>query len=59
MKNRIHGYEAGWLTDLIRWGVASEAEAREAMNRTAQAALDALERRRKLKKKGRRRRGEE
>jgi hypothetical protein len=59
VKNRIHGYEAGWLTDLIRWGVASEAEAREAMNRTAQAALDALERRRKLKKKGRRRRGEE
>jgi hypothetical protein len=59
VKNRIHGYEAGWLTDLIRWGVASEAEAREAMNRTAQAALDALERRRKLKKKGRRRRGDE
>lgn len=56
MTNRIHGYEAGWLTFLIRQGIATEAEASEAMNRTAQAAIDALERRRKLKKKGRRRR---
>ena len=59
MKNRIHGYEAGWLTFLIRQGIADEAAAREAMNRTAQAAIDAIERRRKLKKKGRRRRRNE
>jgi hypothetical protein len=58
MKNRVTPYEAGWLTDLIRWGIASEAEAREAMNRVAQDAIDALERRRKLKKRGRRRRGD-
>jgi len=59
VKNRIHGYEAGWLTDLIRWGIASEPEARQAMNRIAQAAVDEIERRRKLKKRGRRRRRED
>ena len=59
MKNRIHGYEAGWLTFLISQGIASEEAAREAMNRTAQAALDELARRRELKKKGRRRRRDE
>ena len=59
VKNRIHGYEAGWLTFLISQGIASEEAAREAMNRTAQAALDELARRRELKKKGRRRRRDE
>lgn len=58
MKNRIHGYEAGWLTFLIQQRICTEGQAREAMNRTAQAALDALERRRKLKKKRRGRRDE-
>lgn len=56
MKNRVTPYEAGWLTDLIRWGIASEAEAREAMNRVAQAALDELEARRQAKKKLKRKR---
>lgn len=56
MTNRIHGYEAGWLTFLIAKGICTKAEAAEAMNRTAQAALDELARRRKLKKKGRGRR---
>lgn len=51
MKNRVTPYEAGWLTDLIRWGIASEAEAREAMNRVAQAAIDELEARRQARKK--------
>jgi len=59
MKNRIHGYEAGWLTFLIRQGIADEAAAREAMNRTAQAAIDELARRRELKKRSRRRRRDE
>lgn len=39
-KNRLHDYEAGWLTLLVRMGVATEAEARDAMNRVAQAAID-------------------
>lgn len=56
MKNRIHDYEAGWLTLLVKMGVATEAEARDAMHRVAQDAIDAIQRRRRLKKKGRRRR---
>jgi hypothetical protein len=40
-------------------GVASQEDAREAMNRVAQDAIDEIERRRKLKKKGRRRRRDE
>ena len=59
MKNRIHDYEAGWLTLLVQMGVASQEDAREAMNRVAQAAIDEIQRRRKLKKKGRRRRDTE
>lgn len=59
MTNRVTPYEAGWLTDLVRWGIASEADAREAMNRVAQDAIDELARRRRLKKKARKRRDEE
>ena len=42
MKNRITDYEAGWLTLLIKMGIADEAQAREAMNRVAQAAVQEL-----------------
>lgn len=59
MKNRIHDYEAGWLTLLVKMGIATEESAREAMNRVAQEAIDEIERRRRLKKKGRRRRDSE
>lgn len=51
MTNRITPYEAGWLTFLVRQGLASEGQAREAMNRVAQEALDELARRKKLKKR--------
>ena len=34
-KNRLHGYEAGWLTLLIKMGVATEKQARDAMQRVA------------------------
>jgi hypothetical protein len=40
--NRITGYEAGWLTFLVRSGIASQKGAREAMNRVAQEAIDKL-----------------
>lgn len=59
MTNRVTPYEAGWLTDLVRWGIASEADAREAMNRVAQDAIDELARRKRLKRKARKRRDEE
>lgn len=56
MKNRIHDYEAGWLTFLVNAGIASEADARAAMNRVAQDAIDALESRRQAKKAARKKR---
>ena len=51
MKNRITDYEAGWLTLLIKMGVADEAQAREAMNRVAQAAVQELSRLARKKRK--------
>ena len=41
-KNRLHDYEAGWLTLLLKMGVASEKALREAQNRVAQAAIDEM-----------------
>lgn len=55
VKNRITPYEAGWLSMLVARGIASEGEAREAMNRVAQDALAEIERLR-IKKRARRRR---
>ncbi|NDC63671.1 MAG: hypothetical protein EBZ59_06735 [Planctomycetia bacterium] len=55
-KNRLHGYEAGWLTLLIRMGVATEDEAREAMCRVARAAVDDRATRRERRRASRRRR---
>ena len=49
MTNRVTPYESGWLTMLIRNQICTEAEARAAMNRVAQAAVEEMERRRKLK----------
>ena len=54
--NRLTPYESGWLTSLIKWGICSEAEAREAMNRVAQAAVDELNARREARKRLKRRR---
>jgi len=39
-KNRLHDYEAGWLTLLIQMGVATEKQANDAMCRVAQQAID-------------------
>lgn len=55
MTNRVTPYEAGWLTFLVNAGLASQADAREAMNRVAQAAIDDLERRARRKRSGKRR----
>lgn len=49
MKNRLTPYETGWLTMLIRNRICTESEARAAMNRVAQAAVEEMEKRRKRK----------
>ena len=51
MKNRITDYEAGWLTLLIKMGLATEEEARQAMTRVAQAAVQELSRLARKKRK--------
>ncbi len=62
-KNRLHDFEADWLTLLLKMGVASEKALREAQNRVAQAAIDEVnerrERRRAERKQRRRKRNEE
>lgn len=55
-KNRLHDYEAGRLTLLIKMGVASRNAAPAAMNRVAQAAIDDQEARRESRKRKKRRR---
>ncbi len=45
-KNRLHDYEAGWLTLLLEMGVAEELDLREAQNRVARAAVDEMNERR-------------
>ena len=45
-KNRLHDYEAGWLTLLVEMGVASETALQEAQNRVAQAAINEMNERR-------------
>jgi len=46
-KNRLHDYEAGWLTLMIEMGLATTEEAHEAMCRVAQAAVEPKETRKK------------
>jgi len=58
MKNRLNPYEAGWLTMLVKQGIATEAGAREAMNRIAQEALDEINRLRAKKRAGKRRKNQ-
>jgi hypothetical protein len=55
-KNRLHDYEAGWLTLLVSMRVATEDEARAAMNRVAQKAIDDMEKRRETRRTKRNRR---
>lgn len=55
-KNRLHVYEAGWLTLLVEMGVATKEEVQAAMSRIAQAATDEMEAEREKKGKTKRRR---
>jgi hypothetical protein len=54
MKNRLTPYASGWLTFLVDSGLATRLEAEGAMGRVAQAAIDEMERRRKLKRRQKR-----
>ena len=54
MTNRVTPYAGGWLTFLIKQGICTEAEAREAQGRVAQAAIEELESRRAAAKKRKR-----
>jgi hypothetical protein len=59
--NRLHDYEAGWLTLLIDMGVATKQQAHEAMCRVAQAAIDEMNERRerrRAERKGKQKRGQ-
>ena len=60
-KNRLHDYEAGWLTLLVKMGVATEHEARDAMCRVAQKAINDMNERdeRRAARKRRRTQGPE
>jgi hypothetical protein len=55
-KNRLHDYEAGWLTLLVEMGVATKQEAHDAMCRVAQAAIDDMNERREKRRAARERR---
>ena len=55
-KNRLHDYEAGWLTLLLNMGVAEEKALREAQNRVAQAAIDKVNEQRERRRAERKRR---
>ena len=54
-KNRLHDYEAGWLTLLVELGVATKKEAHAAMCRVAQAAIDERRERRRRQRTARER----
>jgi hypothetical protein len=61
-KNRLRPYETGWLTFLIKIGVATEKEANAAQTRVAQAAIDDVEaerERRRAERRARRKREQE
>lgn len=59
-RNRLHGYEVGWFELLLRMGVATESQLREAQARVAQAAIERMEaqRARKRSRRGRRDHGD-
>ena len=56
MSNRITPYEAGWLSMLVRRGICSEQDAREAQDRVACEAVEELARRAARAKKRKRKR---
>ena len=56
LKNRLHDYEAGWLTLLLKMGVAGEKDLQDAQNRVAQAAIDETNQKQEQRRSKRRKR---
>lgn len=56
-KNRLHDYEAGWLTLLIKMGIATEKEARDAMCRVDRKAIDDMRKQQKKRPSTRKKQG--
>ena len=54
-KNRLHEYEAGWLTLLVEMGVATKQEAHDAMCRVSQSSIDEKEARQERQEERKRR----
>lgn len=59
-KNRLHGYEVGWFTLLLKMEAATEEQLRAAQARVAQAAIKRMEaqREKRRSRRGRRESGE-
>ena len=55
-KNRLHGYEVGWFTLLLKMGVATEADLRAAQGRVARAAIERMQAQKKRQKSRHRKR---
>ncbi len=55
-KNRLHDYEAGWVSMLLEMGVADERDLRAAQSRVAQKAVEEMNERRERRRAERRRR---
>lgn len=56
-KNRLHGYEVGWFTLLLRMEVATEGQLQAAQARVAHAAIERMKAQR-ARRSRRRDRGE-
>jgi hypothetical protein len=59
MTNRITPYESGWLGLLVRQGICTAEEAREAQYRVAREAIEDLEKRRAAKRAKKKKRRED
>jgi hypothetical protein len=55
-KNRLHDYDAGWLTLLQKKDLADKKALREAQSRVAQAATNEMNERRQRRREERERR---
>ncbi len=55
-KDRLHDYEAGWLSMLLEMGVAEERDLQAAQSRVAQKAVEEMNERRERRRAERRRR---
>jgi hypothetical protein len=59
VRNRLRGYEKGWLSFLVAAGLATREEARQAVQRLAKDATKGLDRQQEEWRRARRRRRDE